>query len=119
VIHLLLCLSLVLSGAGVAAARVTMAAEAVLLHDVVICGAAGAHIVTLDATGKVVPRHAQDHCRTCPDCQITGAFALTASQTRAVAPFGLVRSGVQAVAAIVLPGRDALLPPSRAPPKEL
>lgn len=73
--HCLLCLlvslTLALTSAGVAAARVLMAAEAAMTFDVVVCGAGGAHVVTLSQSGMPVAPKAPHHCAMCPDCRLT------------------------------------------------
>lgn len=116
---LVLCLSLVLSGAEIAAARVLMASEAVMLRDVVICGASGAQVVTLDADGNAVPRKAAGHCRICPECQQAAGTALIGSPAALVLPVKATAASNRLAVPPVLSGRPALSPPARAPPKEL
>lgn len=116
---LVLCLSLVLSGAEVAAARVLMASEAIMLRDVVICGASGAQVVTLDADGNAVPRKAAGHCRICPECQQAAGTALIGSPVAFLLPATATAAANRLAGSLVLSGRAALFPPARAPPKEL
>ena len=115
---LVLCLSLVLSGAEIAAARVLMASEAVMLRDVVICGASGAQVVTLDADGNAVPRKAAGHCRICPECQQAAGTALIGSPAALLLSATATPVGKWLAVSLVLSGRPALSPPARAPPKE-
>ncbi|MGV8987156.1 MAG: hypothetical protein ACOH2H_12835 [Cypionkella sp.] len=73
---LLLSLTLALAGATTAAARLSMAAEADLLTEVVVCAEGGAHVVTLNAAGKPVAHKSTGSCTHCPECWQATAFAL-------------------------------------------
>jgi hypothetical protein len=116
---LVLCLSLVLSGAEIAAARVLMASEAVMLRDIVICGASGAQVVTLDADGNAVPRKAAGHCRICPECQQTAGIALIGNPAAHFLPAKATAASNRFAVPLVLTGGPSLSPPARAPPREL
>jgi hypothetical protein len=117
-LHLLICLSLALSGAEIASARVAMGIEQVMLHDMVICGAEGAQVVTFDASGKAVHRKAQGHCRICPECQGAAGAALIHDGAQIVVVPHPSTAEPPVFAFAAPSGRAAHSPPARAPPKE-
>jgi hypothetical protein len=75
--HLFICLTislmLAIIGAQAAVARLVMAVDAATTTEVVICGASGAHRVTLDAAGVPVPQKAPHSCASCPDSALAAA----------------------------------------------
>ena len=105
--YLLICLSMVfaltVSGAQVAAARLSMSVEAATTTELVICADGQAKTILLNADGQPVAPKSPRNCSNCPDCQQTTAAALPGC---AVATPILQRRSIEAPA---LPVRFTLL----------